>query len=101
VVQPVVQAPERTIIVQQPAAPPETQPMPPAPTGYTWVPGHYVWRGNTWVWEPGQWRVGAVPPMPANMQETIPPAPIGASRWVPGYWVLGENSWTWVKGRWV
>jgi hypothetical protein len=76
-------------------------PAPPAATGYTWVPGQYVFRGGQWQWDAGAWHAGAVPPMPAMVQETIPAAlPYPDSRWVPGYWSLAGNNWTWVKGHW-
>jgi hypothetical protein len=103
--QPIVQqAPtqtvERVTIVQPPPAPQETMPAPPAPTGYSWVPGHYAYRNGSWQWESGSWHAGAVPPMPPMVQESIPPAPYATSRWVPGYWSFSDNSWTWVKGHW-
>jgi len=100
--QPVVQqTPERVTIVQQPPAPQETMPAPPAQTGYSWLPGHYAYSGGAWVWQPGQWRAGAIAPMPPAIQESIPAAPYATSRWVPGYWSYGsDNSWTWVKGHW-
>ncbi len=54
--QPVVEhQPERTVIVNPPAAPVETIPSPPAATGYTWIGGHYDWRDGSWVWRPGRW----------------------------------------------
>jgi hypothetical protein len=56
--QPIVQQePERTVIVNPPAAPVETIPPAPAATGYTWKGGHYDWRDGRWVWIPGQWVV--------------------------------------------
>lgn len=104
--QPVVQqAPAPTVehvtVLQPPPTPQETMPAPPAPNGYTWVPGQYVFRSGQWQWESGSWHAGAVPPMPAMIQEAIPAAPpYPGSRWVPGYWSFVDNSWTWVKGRW-
>jgi hypothetical protein len=104
--QPVVQqqpAPatvERTVIVQPPAAPQETMPAPPAASGYTWVPGHWAYRDGQYQWERGSWQPGVAPPMPALVQETIPPAPMSSSRWIPGYWSLSGNGWNWVHGHW-
>ena len=91
---------ERVTVLQPPPTPQETMPAPPAPTGYTWVPGQHVFRNGQWQWESGSWRAGAVPPMPAMIQEPIPVAPYPGSRWVPGYWSFGDNSWMWVKGHW-
>ena len=76
------------------------QTAPPAASGYSWVPGHYSWRGGAWAWEPGQWHAGAVAPMPAPIQESMPAAPYANARWVPGYWSFTDNSWLWVKGHW-
>jgi hypothetical protein len=103
--QPVVQqAPattvERVTVLQPPPAPQEVMPAPPAPSGYTWVPGHYAFRSGQWQWETGSWHAGAVPPMPAMIQESMPAAPYPGARWVPGYWSFSDNSWTWVKGHW-
>ena len=93
---------ERTVILQPPPAPQESMPAPPSPTGYTWVPGQWAFRDGSWQWEPGSWHAGAVPPMPALIQETIPPSPMSSARWVPGYWSFSNSSgsWVWVKGHW-
>ena len=104
--QPVVQqapapAADRVVVLQPPPAPQETVPAPPAPTGYTWVPGQQVFRNGQWQWEAGSWHAGAIPPMPPVIQEAVPAAPpYPGSHWVPGYWSFVDNSWMWVKGHW-
>lgn len=90
---------DRVAIVQQPAAPQEYRPAPPAPTGYTWIPGYYAWQDGRWTWQPGQWHAGTVRPMPAPLHEP-PPEAVEGSRWVPGYWAFSGTDWVWVKGRW-
>src|SRR4029453_12164556 len=63
--QPVVQAPttvERTVILRPPPVPQEAMPAPPAPTGYTWLPGHWAFRNGAWQWESGSWQAGGAPP---------------------------------------
>jgi len=100
--QPVVQpqpAPAPTT-VERTVVPQETMPAPPTTTGYTWLPGHWAYRDSQWQWDPGSWHAGVVPPMPAMVQETIPPAPLSNSRWVPGYWSYQGDSWNWVRGHW-
>jgi hypothetical protein len=101
--QPIVQqaAPERVVIVQQPAAPAETRPAAPAASGYTWVPGYYEWRNGKWEWTSGHWATGSIAPMPPARQETPPPAPYAGARWVPGYWSFAGSEWIWRNGHWL
>ena len=101
--QPIVQqaAPERVVIVQQPAVPAETVPPAPSASGYSWVPGYYEWRDNTWIWKPGQWVAGTVRPVPPVIQETPSSPPHSGARWLPGYWTFAGSDWVWVRGRWL
>ena len=101
--QPIVQqaAPERVVVVQQPAAPVETIPPAPAATGYSWIAGHHEWRDGRWNWMPGQWVAGTVRPLPTVVQEAMPSPPNPGARWVPGYWSLAGNDWVWVRGHWL
>ena len=64
IVQPQSTTVDRVTIVQPPPPPQESMLPAPAPTGYTWVPGHYVWGNGTWQWQAGQWRAGSIRPMP-------------------------------------
>ena len=93
--------PERAVVMQPPPAPQEPMTLPPATSGYTWLPGHYTWRDG-WHWEPGQWVVGNVRPMPAPYPEdplSVAP-PKGGAQWVPGYWDYDGRDWAWTSGHW-
>ena len=100
IVQPQATVVDRVTVVQPPPAPQETMPPAPAPSGYSWVPGHHVWRNGSWQWEAGQWRAGSIRAMPPGREEMPPPPPQSGARWVPGYWNLAGNDWVWVSGRW-
>ena len=80
--QPVVER-ERVVVMTPPAAPTETIPPAPSPSGYTWVSGFYEFRDSRWVWVPGKWVVGSVRPVPQANSESPPPAPFAGARWVP------------------
>jgi hypothetical protein len=101
IIQPQAAAPERVVVVQPPAAPVETRPAPPAPTGYSWVGGYYEWRNNQWEWTPGHWVLGSVSPMPPAQQESPGVAPRAGARWIPGHWAFSGNDWVWMRGQWL
>jgi len=65
------------------------------------VPGHWAWQGVAWVWRPGHYVANAVPPMPAVIVETPPPAPGPRAFWVRGHYVWQGMGWRWIPGHWV
>jgi hypothetical protein len=99
--QPVQETPPTHVtVVEPPSAPQDVMQPAPAPTGYSWIPGHYVWRNSDWAWENGHWVAGTVRAMPPTQQETIPTMPYTGARWIPGYWNYASGDWVWVRGHW-
>ena len=95
------------VVAEYPAGPMpapivETAGPPPAPTGWSWVPGHWVWGPHHWHWIRGHWVNEVVPPMPAELGETPPgPPPSPAHVWIRGHWRWGGHGWVWAGGSWA
>ena len=83
------------------------------PPDRSWVPGHWAQGQGGWQWTPGFWMqaqaeeqqaadsVEYLPPPPAALQTSVPPAPDDQSVYVPGNWVYRETRYRWRPGFWL